>query len=100
MIGRSVTKAKSIKSPLCPNALPLSKNVPLKRLFQDTSPSLTETALSLIFCLSRLSKFKWGLTFTYQYLYKQIVLFSSIILLSANEAIANPKNTITYVILD
>ena len=62
MIGRSATKAKSIKSLLCPNAHPPSKNVPLKRHFQDISPSLTETALSLIFCLSILSKFKWVLT--------------------------------------
>ena len=62
MIGRFVIKAKSIKSPLCPNVLPPSKNVPLKRRFQDTSPSPAETTLSLIFCLSKLSKIKWVLT--------------------------------------
>lgn len=45
-----------------PNVPPPSKNVPLKKLFQDISPSHTEPALSLIFCLSKLSKFKWVLT--------------------------------------
>ena len=52
MIGRSATKAKPIKSLLCPNAHPPSKNVPLKKRFQGISPSLTETDLSLKFCLS------------------------------------------------
>lgn len=35
MIGLFATKAKSIKSSLCPNARPPSKNVQLKRRFQD-----------------------------------------------------------------
>ena len=52
-------KGKIYQSPLCPNVPPPSKNVPLKKLFQDISPSHTESALSLKFCLSILSKFKW-----------------------------------------
>lgn len=62
MIGLFATKAKPIKSRLCPNALPPSINALLKRRFQGISPSLTETALSQMLRHSGLSNFKWGLT--------------------------------------